>query len=113
MTPAHDDWRRMGQARDLPRGTALVFKLYEARSATWEHEHCLFCFTKFMDPDFSEAHRRFIEEHEDVLTEGYTTTDEYEKGAGWHWVCPQCVEDFVEEFGLHVAGGPAAHGSGG
>jgi hypothetical protein len=70
-----DDWRRMGQERDLPPGTLLVFKSYRARSATREHEHCVFCFTKFMDPEFSEAHRRFIEEHNDVLTEGYTTTE--------------------------------------
>lgn len=97
----------MGQERDLPPGTALVFKRYRARSESWEHEHCLFCSTKFMDPDFSEAHRSFIEEHEEVLTEGYTTTDKHEQGADWHWVCPQCVEDFSSEFRLHVEGGPA------
>ena len=45
-----------------------------------------------MDPDFSESHRRFIEEHDDVLTEGYTS--------GPHWICPRCVE----ERGLHVEG---------
>jgi hypothetical protein len=52
-----------------------------------------------MDPDFSEAHRRFIEEHPDVLVEGYATTEDHERGAGWRWVCLQCFEDFVEEFG--------------
>lgn len=89
----------------MPPGTALVFKRYRVRSETWEHEHCLFCWTKFMDPEFSEAHRRLIEKH-DVLTEGYTTTDEHPQGAG-HWVCPQCVGDFAKEFGLRVEGGPA------
>jgi hypothetical protein len=97
----------MGQESDLPPGTALVFRACRARSETWEHEHCLFCFAKFMDPDFSDAHRRYIEEHNDVLTEGYTTTSEHPQGAGWHWVCLRCVEDFAEEFGLRIADGPA------
>ena len=51
-----------------------------------------------MDPGFSEEHRRFIDAHPDVLTEGYTTTAEHERGANWHWVCPRCVGDFAEEF---------------
>ncbi len=75
---------------------------YRARSQTWEHEHCLFCFTKFMDPEFSEAHRRFIEEHPDVLTEGYTTTAAHESGADWSWVCPPCFEDFADEFAFRL-----------
>jgi hypothetical protein len=92
----------MGQDSDLPAGTALTLKRYRARSATWEHEHCLFCWAKFMDPQFSDEHRRFIQEHSDVLTEGYTTTADHERGADWHWVCPQCVEDFAEEFSWRV-----------
>jgi hypothetical protein len=97
--PAADDWRRRGQENDLPPGTALVLKRYLARGETWEHEHCIFCWAKFMDPEFSDSHRRFIDEHPDVLVEGYTTTDDHECGAAWHWVCPQCFEDFAEEFG--------------
>jgi len=97
----------MGQEGALPPGTALMFKRYRAWSKTWEHDHCLFCFAKFMDPNFSEAHRRFIEEHDNVLSEGYTTIDEHPRGADYHWVCAQCVEDFVEEFELRVDDGPA------
>jgi hypothetical protein len=89
----------MGQERDLPPGTALTFKPYNARSETWEHDHCVFCFAKFLDPRFSDAHRTFIDEHPDVLIEGYTTTCDHERGADWHWVCPQCFEDFTDEFG--------------
>ena len=96
----------MGQERDLPPGTALVLRRYRARNETWEHEHCLFCSAKFMDPGFSEAHRRFVEQHDDVLTQGYTTTDEHARGAGRHWVCPQCLGDFAVEFGLRVEDGP-------
>jgi hypothetical protein len=66
-----------------------------------------------MDPDFSQAHRRFIEDYERVLTDGYTTTEEHERGADWHWLCPPCVADFAEKFGLRVEGGPLAGGSSG
>ena len=65
---APDDWRRQGQERDLPPGTMLVLERYRAPSETWEHD--------------------------DVLTEGYTT--------GRHWVCPTCAADFAEELGLRV-----------
>ena len=104
--PAPDDWRRAGQESELQPGTALVLTPYKARSPTWEHEHCLFCFAKFMDPSFSEAHRRLVAEDPEILTEGYTTTDEHEQGAEWHWVCPQCAGDFGEELGLRLEPAP-------
>ena len=47
----------------------------------------MFCWAKFMDPDFSDAHRQHIAEHPDVLTEGYTTTASHEQGADYHWIC--------------------------
>ena len=87
----------MGQERDLPPGTVLSLKPYRARSETSEHEHCAFCFAKFMDPRFSEEHRRFVAERADVLTEGYATTDE--RG----WVCPRCFDDFADELGWRQA----------
>jgi hypothetical protein len=93
----------MGQERDLPPGTSLTLRRYRARSETWEHEHCLFCWAKFMDADFSEADRRFIAEHAEVLTEGYTTTAEHERGAAYHWVCSPCFEDFAVEFELRLS----------
>jgi hypothetical protein len=98
----------MGQERALPPGTRLVFTRYRAWSEQWEHDHCEFCSAKFMDPNYSEVHRRFISEHDDVLTEGYATADEHERGAGYHWVCPPCTSDFAEEFRWRIEGGPAA-----
>jgi hypothetical protein len=97
MAREEQDWRLTGQERYL-RGAALVWKPYHTRSETWEHDHCSFCWAKFMDPNFSDAARRFIEEHPDVLTEGYTTTAENERGADYHWVCKQCYEDFADLF---------------
>lgn len=106
MTAEPDDWRRMGQEQDLPPGTTLAFTRYRARGETSEHEHCLFCFAKFMDPDFSATHARFIEENDDVLVEGYTTTAEHPWGSGALWVCPPCLDDFAAEFGWSIEEGP-------
>jgi hypothetical protein len=98
MAAEKDDWRRMGQEGYLPPGTVLVLGSYRARSETWEHNHCEFCGAKFMDPEFSDEHREFIEEYPEILTEGYTTTDAHGRGAEYHWICPRCFEDFTEEF---------------
>ena len=88
----------MGQEVKLPPATALRRKRYRARSQSDEHEHCEFCWAKFMDPNCSESHRLFIARHPDVLTEGYTTTREHRDGDDSHWVCPTCFDDFAEEF---------------
>jgi hypothetical protein len=99
MPAGPDDWRRTGQERDLPPGTVLRLTRYHAHSPTSEHEHCLFCWAKFMDPDFSAEHRTFIADHPEVLTTGYTTADQR------HWLCPPCAADFADELQLHLVEG--------
>jgi len=101
MSAEETDWRLSGQDSYL-QGAELTPKAYRAKSETSEHEHCAFCWAKFMDPDFSEAHRQHIAEHRDVLTEGYTTTASHERGAGHHWICPSCFDDFAERFAWNV-----------
>jgi len=61
----NEDWRLRGQ-EDYLRGATLVRKRYKAWSEDWEHDHCEFCWTKFMDPDFSPEHRQFISENPQV-----------------------------------------------
>lgn len=87
----------MGQEGYL-QGAALAWKPYRVRSTTWEHDHCEFCGVKFMDPNFSEV----IDEHADVLTEGYTTTADHARGAEYHWVCKPCFDDFADLFRWRV-----------
>ena len=70
------------------------------------HDHCEFCWAKFMDPKYSEAYRRHIAEHPDVLTEGYTTTASHERGAVYHWICKSCFDDFAERFHWRVVPPP-------
>jgi hypothetical protein len=80
-----------------------VWQQYRAESAEREHEHCELCWAKFMDPDFSEDHRRFVAEHPDVLMAGYTTATEKPQRASRHWVCEPCMAYFADEFGWSVS----------
>ena len=62
-----DDWRLRGQ-EDYLQGATLLLKAYRAWSVDWEHDHCEFCWAKFMDPTFSPEDARFIAENPEVLT---------------------------------------------
>jgi hypothetical protein len=95
------DWRLRDQEHYLA-GAQWVRKRYRAHSETWEHDHCEFCWAKFMDPDFSAEHRSFVEQHREVLIEGYATTAEHSRGADYFRVCPSCFGDFAERFGWRV-----------
>jgi hypothetical protein len=101
------DWRLTGQEEYL-FGAELARKPYKARSAAWEHDHCEFCWAKFIDPTFSAEHRAMVERDPEVLTEGYTTTDAHPKGADYYWVCPACFDDFAERFQWIVVGNSSA-----
>jgi len=89
MSTSGDDWRLRGQESYLG-GAALHRASYRARSPVWDHDHCAFCWAKFMESDGPE-----------ILREGYTTDNEF------HWVCPTCFEDFRRRFGWSD-GGPAS-----
>jgi hypothetical protein len=86
MPPLDDDWRLWGQERYLA-GAMLHWATYRAPSPVWDHDHCAFCWARFMEADDPE-----------ILREGYTTDDLL------HWVCPPCFEDFRERFGWSLRG---------
>ena len=102
-----DDWRLTGQQRYL-HGAALARRRYRARSATWDHDHCAFCWAKFVDPGVSQPHGRLAEEQPDVVTQGYATTAEHPQGADYHWVCERCFDDFADLFEWRVVEGDSA-----
>lgn len=79
MTDEHD-WRLQGQERYL-YGATLYWRKYARYRDSWEHDHCEFCWAKFME-----------EYHPGVLHEGYTTSDHY------YWICETCFEDFKDRF---------------
>jgi hypothetical protein len=78
-----NDWRLTFQEEYLKDAT-LRWAEYKAPRPDWDHDHCEFCWDKFMQG------------RTDTLTEGYATTD------GRRWVCKQCFEDFKQEFGFKV-----------
>jgi len=65
----------------------------------WDHDHCAFCWAKFMAADYPPEQREWREQHPEVLTAGYTV-DGPQKSR--HWICPRCFEDFRERFGWAV-----------
>ncbi len=75
-----NDWRLTGQEKYL-KGVTLYWREYTRWSESWEHDHCEFCWAKFM-----------VEDYPDVLHEGYTTEDNY------RWICKKCFEDFKDIF---------------
>lgn len=76
--PKADDWRRRGQESYLA-GRILIEQRYQPYREGWDHDHCEFCWGKFsLSPGDLHA--------------GYSTEDSY------HWVCPDCYEDFKDEF---------------
>ena len=101
---APDARQRMGHERYLPPGTSLTLKRYRARSESWEHDHRLFCFAKFMDPNYSEGHPRG-DEQPAVLTEGYTRTVRRARGADWHWSAIRAARTSPSSWRLRVSPG--------
>jgi hypothetical protein len=84
---APDDWRLTNQMNYL-QNAVLVWKEYQAPSESWDHDHCEFCWAKFMEGDYPDVQRT-----------GYATEDDY------HWVCKPCFDDFKEMFGWTARGG--------
>ena len=75
-----NDWRLQGQEKYL-KCISLWWKKYTRYREGWEHDHCQFCWAKFMEED-----------DPDVLHEGYASDDNY------RWICSECFEDFKELF---------------
>jgi hypothetical protein len=99
--PDADDWRRGGQEKYL-LGATLTWRRYQALRKTWEHEHCEFCWAKFLDANFSRAAAEALAADPELLAEGYTEAPGGSLPPGEHWICRPCFEDFREEFGWTV-----------
>ena len=88
------DWRWRDHDEDLG-GVELRFSQYQPYSEGWEHDHCEFCWAKFLSPDQAKEWPRLAPRDRHVLvTEGYTTTDSYPQGAEYVWICRRCFDDF-------------------
>jgi hypothetical protein len=79
-----NDWRLTNQLRYL-RGVTLHLQSYVPASPANDHDHCEFCWAKFMTTDEPA-----------ILRSGYTTSDRY------RWICEACFVDFREQFEWQV-----------
>jgi hypothetical protein len=93
MTVDPNDWRLTQGADKFLRGASLRWKVFKKPRPDWDHEHCSFCWAKFID---AEDLARYVqtEESGQVYTEGYTTTEDHGRGADYYWVCKPCFEEF-------------------
>ena len=93
MPAAADDWRRTSPG--LPAGTAFRWRDYEAPRPDWDHDHCVFCWAKFVPR--TELGKGWLEQdHHTIYSEGYATVEP--SGSGFEWVCRPCFDDFSDEL---------------
>jgi hypothetical protein len=103
MPAGKDDWRRMHEEQFLT-GLAFAWRRYQAFSGNWEHEHCEFCFKKFLDASYADWMRAALSEKPDeYAAAGYTNLRHGDVPAGRHWICVDCFSDFLPEYRWEVA----------
>jgi hypothetical protein len=83
-----NDWRLTNQMKYL-KGVRLIWRTYTPKSERWDHDHCVFCFAKFMSQDLPG-----------ILHEGYCTEDQY------YWICQTCFDGFKDKLGWEVSEDP-------
>lgn len=92
----------MGQERFLT-GLKFAWRRYQAYSGNWEHEHCEFCFRKFLDGSYAEWMRvALAEEPDECAAAGYANLRHGDVPAGRSWICDECFADFVPEYRWEV-----------
>ena len=86
-----DNWR-LEHLQDQPylRGVRFQKLRWRQRSPTWDHDHCVACWARFAELDRPD---------EPIFHEGFTTCADYQHGAEYDWVCPECFAEFKEEMG--------------
>ncbi len=66
------------------------WEIYRKPSASWCHEHCVFCDQIIAEPGYGNAK---------ALHEAWTTIFvQPDGGKGYEWVCPACFEQLRETF---------------
>jgi hypothetical protein len=60
-------------------------------SREWDHNHCEYCGAKFAEF-----------EGEDILKEGFASTEAHPRGENYHWVCINCFADLKDLIGWYA-----------
>jgi hypothetical protein len=85
----------------------LVWRRFRG-TERWDHEHCVICNAKFIDPDLGASYRRWLSEDPQLLTEGYTTSVEPDDADTGDWLCADCFAAYGAELGWVSGEGPNA-----
>jgi hypothetical protein len=82
--PEKPDWR----VENAKRTQGMTFRrsMHKAKSATWEHEHCVACWDKFMENG-----------PPGTFKEGYVSPEER------FWICSECFHDLQETMSWKLA----------
>jgi hypothetical protein len=89
--PDTDDWRLTNETSFL-QGASLCYQSYKKS----DHDHCAFCWAKFMD-------EQNISAPPGCLHEGYATLAFDQCDDDYNWICPTCFNDFKEQFEWKLA----------
>jgi hypothetical protein len=82
------DWR-LNFCEGL-RGQPLRNMVWRKWSEQWDHDHCAACGAKFAEF-----------EGEGIQKVGYATTEAYQRGAEYEWVCETCFDELKEQLGWY------------
>ena len=86
-TIEEDDWRLLRGQDEYLRNKKFQYKEFAKLRDEWDHEHCEFCWHKFMENP---------NEGEDCSKQGYCSID------GKYWVCEDCFRDFAERLNMKI-----------
>ena len=98
------DWRWQPGQGSRVTGRTLRHHRYRTFSPTWDHDHCNFCWQKFMDPSDPANKPEWFASGE-IAAVGYGTIAFDDRPDDYYWVCESCFEDFDPFFHWKVLEG--------
>jgi hypothetical protein len=88
-------------------GKTLRHHNYRTYSPTWDHDHCYFCWRRFMDPTDPANEPEWFANGE-IATVGYGTVAFGERSDDYYWICEACFQEFDPFFHWTVIEGEKA-----
>lgn len=101
MSPAADDWRRGNE--QVLAGLTFTWKTYQAYSGYGGTNTARSAGRSSWTGTIPTGCERRLRLHPaSTLQRGYTNVRNGSTPSGRHWVCRECFEDFLPEFGWEV-----------
>ena len=106
------DWRWHPGEQSWLDGRTLRHHRYRAPSATWDHDHCEFCWQTFMDASDPANKPEWFASGE-LAAVGHATVAFDNRADDYYWVCEKCFHDFDPFFHWTVIEGERGENRGG